>query len=184
MDFDAGNSQNFDAALLINPQYALLGDYSRTAAIYKCPGDRSQLSVEGTARARVRSVSMNEYLGSLLNCWIYDPQPNGPQRMSQLSNPAQTFVFIDHHPDSISSPQFRVDRNTGASIRIRSWPGTSHGNGAAVTFADGHAELHRWRDSRTLLPVRYSRLDWPPCDQLSPNNPDIQWLQDRTVFPD
>ena len=183
MDFDDANPQNVDINLLLSPDYALLGSYSRTAAIYRCPSDRSKVTVEGVAQPRVRSVSMNEYLGALVNCYIYDPAPNGPQRMSQIPAPSQTFVFIDHHPDSITSPQFRVDRNRGESIRIKSWPGTFHGQGASVTFADGHAELHRWRDPRTVLPIRYNRDDWPPADQLSPNNPDIEWLQDRTVFP-
>ena len=186
MNFDDGNLQNTDAGLLVNPEYALLGSYSGTAAIYRCPSDRSKVIVEGVATPRVRSVSMNEFLGGLLSCGPgpVDLAPNGPQRLSAIPQPAQTFVFIDHHPDSIGSPQFRIDRNAGESMRIRSWPGTFHRQGASLTFADGHAELHRWRDPRTLLPIRYSHEDWPPADQLSPHNSDIQWLQERTVFPE
>jgi prepilin-type processing-associated H-X9-DG protein len=183
MDFDNNNPQNIDAGLLVNPDYALLGNYSVSAPIYRCPSDRSKIVVAGAARDRVRSVTMNEYLGGMVGCWTDDPTPNGPQRMSQLPRPVMTFAFIDHHPDSIGSPQFRVDRNKPENLRIKSWPGTFHGRGATVTFADGHVELHRWRDARTLLPVRYSREDWPPADQLSPNNPDLLWLQERTVFP-
>ena len=183
MDFDNDNSQNLDAGLLLNPEYALLGSYSKTASIYRCPSDRSRVFVDGVAKDRVRSVSMNEYLGGMVNCWINDPTPNGPQRMSQIPRPAMTFAFIDHHPDSITSPLFQVDRNQGENLRIISWPGIFHGQGASVTFVDGHAELHRWRDDRTVLPVRYNHDDWPPADQLSPNNRDIQWLQERTVFP-
>jgi prepilin-type N-terminal cleavage/methylation domain-containing protein/prepilin-type processing-associated H-X9-DG protein len=183
MDFDEGNAQNTDTSLLMKPEYALLGSYSSTATIYRCPSDRSRVVVGGVAKDRARSVSMNEYLGGMVNCYIYDAAPYGPQRMSDLPRPALTFVFIVHHPDSITSPQFRVDRNTGHDARVKSWPGTFHGQGASVTFADGHTELHRWRDPRTVLPVHYSREDWPPADQLSPNNPDLEWLQERTVFP-
>ncbi len=48
-------------------------------------------------------------------------------------------------------------------------------------FADGHSELHRWRDGRTMPPlVDNGNVN----DQYaSPNNPDVAWLQDHATRP-
>ena len=46
----------------------------------------------------------------------------------------------------------------------------SHNGSASLTFADGHSEAHRWKDSRTTPAV------WPYATP-SPNNVDIGWLQ-------
>jgi len=44
---------------------------------------------------------------------------------------------------------------------------------------DGHAELKRWRDDRTMPPVvSNGEIDDQP---RSPNNPDIYWLQQRAT---
>lgn len=47
-----------------------------------------------------------------------------------------------------------------------------------MSFADAHVELHPWVDSRTRLQVRYNV--YLPLNLLSPNNPDILWLTERT----
>jgi prepilin-type N-terminal cleavage/methylation domain-containing protein/prepilin-type processing-associated H-X9-DG protein len=184
MDYNNDNLENTDIDLLVNPEFARLGDYSRSAAIYKCPSDRSKISALGRATPRVRSVSMNVYLGGLRNCFNENAEPFGPQRLSDIPAPAQTFVFLDEHPDSISFIHFWVEPDRGSAARITSYPGNYHNGSAGISFADGHVELHRWRDARTRLPVRHSRdPNWPPADQPSQNNQDIDWLQQRTVFP-
>ncbi len=49
-------------------------------------------------------------------------------------------------------------------------------------FADGHSELHKWKDSRTLaLKVTYTTTF--PYGIRQPNNNDIQWVKDRTNAP-
>ena len=36
-------------------------------------------------------------------------------------------------------------------------PSTLHGGGCAFTFGDGHSEIHKWKDGRTLaLKVTYT----------------------------
>ena len=60
-------------------------------------------------------------------------------------------------------------------------PSTLHGGGCAFTFADGHSEIHKWKDSRTLaLRVKYQPTSY---GLLQPNNNDIQWIKDRTTAP-
>ena len=61
------------------------------------------------------------------------------------------------------------------------WPGYSHGRGANLNFADGHSELHKWRDPRTIPPcIANQNLQTNP-ETPSPNNPDLWWLLERTT---
>jgi prepilin-type processing-associated H-X9-DG protein len=60
-----------------------------------------------------------------------------------------------------------------------SYPAAYHERGANVSFADSHVEYHRWQDARTLPPVQYAKS---LGQKASPNNLDVQWLQERTVF--
>jgi hypothetical protein len=42
-----------------------------------------------------------------------------------------------------------------------------------MTYADGHVEIKRWLDSRTV--------DAPRNDALMPNNKDILWIQNHAL---
>jgi hypothetical protein len=46
---------------------------------------------------------------------------------------------------------------------------------------DGHAEIRRWRDDRTMPPLQ--RNGFVPDHYLSPNNSDVLWLQHRATRP-
>src|SRR6266567_9257550 len=62
MDFDPGNPMNYDPDLTIkvSPMWPYCGN---NLAIWKCPSDRSSVIVNGEAKPRVRSMSMNVFLG-------------------------------------------------------------------------------------------------------------------------
>jgi prepilin-type N-terminal cleavage/methylation domain-containing protein len=183
MNYDGGNSENTNALLFIDPQYAKLGPYSQNAAIYKCPADKSMVKVgKNKFLPRVRSVSMNVYAGGLSQCGLFPiPQPWGPQTFSSIPSPSQLFVLTDEHPDSLDFVSFWVeDKNLGSRMSgFASCPSSLHGGADALSFADGHVELHRWVDPRTKPPVTYSS---PLEFRLTGDNPDIRWLQDRTYF--
>jgi prepilin-type processing-associated H-X9-DG protein len=49
------------------------------------------------------------------------------------------------------------------------------GNAAGFTFADGHAEIHKWLDPRTCPPLTTTlQLNVP-----QPNSKDVFWMQDH-----
>src|SRR5882762_1659795 len=62
MDFDPNNPDNWDINhdIVKRPLWPYAG---KSAAIYKCPADRSYLVVNGENKPRIRSMSMNLYLG-------------------------------------------------------------------------------------------------------------------------
>src|SRR5437867_8981889 len=93
--------------------------------------------------------------------------------------PAKLYVLMDEHPDGINAGGFAnmMVKNPGAA-RIIDFPASYHNGAAAISFADGHAEIKKWRDPRTMPPVKYNNnlaLNVP-----SPNNADMIWLAERT----
>ena len=51
---------------------------------------------------------------------------------------------------------------------------------SVLSFADGHAEMHRWLDPRTTPPVTGAILaHWND----SPGNADLAWIRERTACP-
>jgi hypothetical protein len=60
-------------------------------------------------------------------------------------------------------------------------PGFYHHLAAGFSFADGHSEIRRWRDSRTMPPLQTEGEvdDWFD----SPGNQDVAWLQDHASRP-
>ena len=58
-------------------------------------------------------------------------------------------------------------------------PGTYHDFGCGFAFADGHSEIHKWRDPRTT-PVLKPGQDLT-LNQPLPNNQDVFWMQDHST---
>ena len=128
-----------------NIEHGVLFPYNRSASIYKCPADRSTVRDEGRI-PRTRSVSMNSYLNDLPNlsdrtCWHFFGQIKTP-------SPSKVFVFLDEHENSIENARFTI-APPGGWIWI-DFPAVRHNNGCNLSFADGHAERWRWRESNTL----------------------------------
>ena len=65
MDFNGNNAFNTDphADIMLRP----LWQYDKSSPIYKCPGDTSTVKLNGVVVPRVRSISMNFYLGGYGN---------------------------------------------------------------------------------------------------------------------
>src|SRR5260221_9332075 len=53
MNYEQDHPDNTNTSLLIDPQYAQLGPYTKTPAIYKCPDDQSSILTAGGRPPRV-----------------------------------------------------------------------------------------------------------------------------------
>jgi prepilin-type processing-associated H-X9-DG protein len=98
--------------------------------------------------------------------------------------PVNLWVMIEESPDSINDGAFAVSmtHNISTSDKWQSAPSTLHDGGCGFAFADGHYELKKWTDPRTLaLKVTYTTMF--PYGIMQGNNPDIQWVKDRTTAP-
>jgi prepilin-type processing-associated H-X9-DG protein len=89
------------------------------------------------------------------------------------------YVMLDEHPDSINAGGYaNMMVENLASARIIDFPASYHNGAAGISFADGHAEIRKWVDSRTKPPVKYNNQ--LQLNVASPNNQDVAWLSDRT----
>ena len=169
---------NTNRAYVLDPNYALFAHYLRSSSIYLCPTDRSTVIVGGESWPKLRSYSLNTYLG-----WI----GSWDQRLSSLYKvfkkqselvrpmPAGTFVFQDVNPSSICWPYFGVQMVEDSFFNF---PNTSHNRGGVISFSDAHVEGRRWRDPRTVTAFS---TDYHRHQDFSPENQDLWWLRDRTT---
>ena len=101
--------------------------------------------------------------------------------MSDMVNPdpSQTFLLLDMREDSIDSSNFTTDMrgwpDKPAQTGFRDFPGSYHNRAGGLSFADGHSEIKRWLDTRTMPPLERDGLI--PDVVPSPHNPDVIWLQ-------
>jgi len=78
-------------------------------------------------------------------------------------------VLIDENANSLNDAGFAV---TMVGNKFLDGPGSYHGFACGLAFADGHSEIHKWKDGRT---------SWTTgAADYSPPNPDVIWLQERT----
>ena len=91
------------------------------------------------------------------------------------------FVFVDEHPNSINDGQFAVEmQTTGAFAQIIDWPASYHNRAAGFSFADGHAEIHRWRGTKILSGGAGNGASGASAQDSAA---DIAWLQAHTSAP-
>jgi prepilin-type N-terminal cleavage/methylation domain-containing protein/prepilin-type processing-associated H-X9-DG protein len=188
LDFNPANRSNWsvDEDIRISPLFHYCSD---STVIWKCPADRSAVVVGGKRMPRVRTLAMNGWGGGDANPATSDV--GGPYRifktLGDMTAPgaSSTWVLTDQREDAINpAAEFYLEMtgfpNTTASQRFFDYPGMQHNTGAVLSFADGHAETKRWRDSRTTPPLTAAGVPgWPPV--ASPNNPDLSWLQERST---
>ena len=120
----------------------------KSTGVYKCPADK----IPSANGQRTRSVSMNGMVGEpgqLADQFNRDYVQF--RKASNLSNPANIFVFLDEHPDTINDGYFHNELD---SYQWSDLPASHHNGAASFSFADGHAEIHGWISSETKRPVR------------------------------
>jgi hypothetical protein len=174
-----------DPQFLINPKYALFAPYLQSAEIYKCPADRSTLSVAGKKSPKVRSYALNCYVGTPIGTLEEPFRPsvgyNYYTTFSQLNStsPGDLFVFMDVNPANICSPAFGVDMTQDILFH---YPSSLHNSSGVVAFADNHTESHKWLDSRTRKSVPDGQII--RHGDASPKNQDLTWIRERTTTKD
>jgi prepilin-type N-terminal cleavage/methylation domain-containing protein/prepilin-type processing-associated H-X9-DG protein len=169
----------------------VLGKYTAaTVGVYKCPADNYLAPVQRAAgwTQRLRSLSMNSIFGrfSLDN----DSTASGRNwgftqyrqylKQAQVPKPARTWLFIDEHPDSINDGYFI--NNPGASA-WQDIPASYHNGACGFSFADGHAEIKKWR-SGTSKYVKVQFFYPATMTFDAAGRADFNWYLERTGYID
>ena len=191
LDFSS-RKDNVDEDLLLNPKRgALLGKYLQNAEVFKCPADMSTVKYRNETLPRIRSISMSQSFGRNptqgggAGQWLPYSTYLNYVKEGDMANPGASnlFVFLDEHPNSINDAAFAVKCDTrGGQARMIDWPASFHNGAAGFAFGDGHAEIKKWQDKRTIVPHKNSNgMPSPPggLNRAAPNSPDVEWMQDR-----
>ncbi len=196
MDFDPANPSNWDVNQDIkrSPLWPYCGN---SVGIWKCPADKSTIKpARGPLRKqivpRVRSVSMNLWVGGFGGYGLLSGDDGltlggSLWRVYLKANemidpgPTRTFVLLDMREDSIDIGNFATDMtgwpNQPDQTGFYDLPASYHNRAGGLSFADGHSEIKRWLDNRTMPPLVKGGLI--PDILPSPNNKDVIWLQER-----
>jgi len=193
---DPSNPSNWDVNQNIT-QSPLWPYCGKSAAIWKCPADYSAVTVDGQRRPRVRSMSMNLWVGGFRGISYglsgdsdWSAYGGGLWRiylkMADMTDPGptRTFVFLDMREDSIDVGNFAPDMtgwpDAPDQIGFYDLPASYHHRAGGLSFADGHAEIRRWVDDRTMPPLV---RDGNVADQVrSPYNYYVIWLQEHSTI--
>jgi len=189
MDFDPNNRGNWDIEydMVKRPLWPYT---SKNPTIYRCPSDQSFLTVNGERKPRVLSMAMNLYVGGFDGTdgnWPWAHPYHIYTKLSEITLPSKIFVFLDMREDSVNWGNFlTVMLGYSPTDPSSYWfngdyPGMYHHRACGFSFADGHSELKRWRDDRTLPPLTVGANPLFRMWANSPGNPDIAWLQDHST---
>jgi len=169
------NQQDATNVLMLMEPRGLLWPYNKSLGIYKCPADKSAVKIGPSYLPRVRSLSMNGCMNG--NSWYTEQIRRTHFTFRKTTEilrpaPAMAFVFLDEHPDSIDDGYFLVFVDRKALWA--NMPANYHNGACGLSFADGHAEIHKWRDPDTLA----GRIPANPTGLR-----DVPWIQLRTSAP-
>ncbi len=189
LDYQGSNSDNTNTLLLLTERYSKIAPYLQSADVFKCPADKSYVTIGGRRHDRVRSMGMSQALGGPGEWLPTSPGMHAGQKeyrtyykLSEITEPGPSmlYVLLDEHPDSINAGGFANKMVVNpSSAYIIDYPASYHNGAAGISFADGHAEIRKWKDPRTIKPIAY-RDGALTLNVASPNNQDMVWLSERT----
>jgi prepilin-type N-terminal cleavage/methylation domain-containing protein/prepilin-type processing-associated H-X9-DG protein len=185
---------NTNFAMLVDhttyPYGAYLGTYvGMNFTAFKCPADQSVANIYGQVLPRVRSYSMNNYVGNPSRSRSTDPNPvttpgkNASAyptftKLGKVRTPSDTFVLLDERPDSINDGSFFTEVDQPGYLQ--DVPGSYHGNKAGFAFADGHSEIHKWISAYINQPIQPTKINEHNMVG-DPGVADVYWLDQHAV---
>jgi prepilin-type N-terminal cleavage/methylation domain-containing protein/prepilin-type processing-associated H-X9-DG protein len=196
------NPKNYDPSvdITVGPLYPYINSYR----VYRCPSDTSVIDHGGQLLPRVRTVSMNFFLGGFGGesaaaggfSWgsLYPIYMKTTDLIPGRSpGPSDTWVFVDERQDCISWGDYMTDMagddpsDPNLSVFSGDMPGMYHNRSASFAFADGHVAMQHWQDYRTTPPYATpnptaGNFGGPAEPNLSvPRDEDVRWLQLHAV---
>jgi prepilin-type processing-associated H-X9-DG protein len=171
----ANNKDNTNILLLLDPKYGALGPYAKSPAVYRCMASKVVARQSGETHPVVRTVSMSVWMGHRTLPWNTGYRTF--KKRSQIAGlgVSEALVFVDERDDSIDDGEFALDM---VSHQLVNYPAGYHGGSGGVTFADGHAEIHRWQ-SRELQAAQQVGAQTVKREftSVTATHPDLVWLR-------
>jgi prepilin-type N-terminal cleavage/methylation domain-containing protein/prepilin-type processing-associated H-X9-DG protein len=163
----------------------LMGSYvAKNYKIYKCPSDNRKVRVGNTTYPNSRSYSMNCFCGPAPGDDVDATAYKEFRKSSAMLHPSEMFVFIEESPFTINDGFFCFfGGNNPDGGGWGDCPGAYHGKSAGVSFADGHAVIHNWKQvaaqygADSLSASGNAPGGYPPGGSEAATDPDYQWLK-------
>lgn len=164
---------------------SLLGNYvGKSPQVFACPATACFVSPVQRAlgwTGRSRSVAMNAAIGDgYKNTSTHFGWTNWycAKKMTDFHTPSPggVWVFSDEHPDSIDDGlMYSPSYPTTSFVEL---PGCQHDNGCGMSFADGRAEIHRWKGAIVPQPVKLTQF--PGGVTCSRDDQDMLFMSSHT----
>ncbi|HEX7862531.1 MAG TPA: type II secretion system protein [Verrucomicrobiae bacterium] len=172
----------------IDIKKSLLWKFAPSEKIWKCPADTARVrNYLNQMVPRVRSMSMLNWVGGDGTTNPNDPSGYwGPgwrvyRKMGDMNDPgpSRTFVLLDERETSINDAFFVVNMRgyPNGTTQMPDMPAAYHNGAGGLSFADGHSEIHKWKNSFTKKPVVKNEV----VGGGPTNNEDVRWLQDHAT---
>jgi prepilin-type N-terminal cleavage/methylation domain-containing protein/prepilin-type processing-associated H-X9-DG protein len=185
VSWDPNNTDNTNVNFIAN---AILGPYvGKNYQIYHCPADTSATLEGATQQNRLRSISMNGFVG--INAgWEQDWLSYIKLADITQPGPANLFVFIDEHPDSINDGwmMFADEGALDNGFGDGDWfnlPASYHNGACSLSFADGHAETHLWMNPAMDKPITKTDYTFTGPEIFTPTTgPDYKYMLQHASY--
>ena len=148
-----------------------IGPYvGKSVTVWRCPGDtRKSVAPNPVGLPNARSYSMNNMISGFFAGGTYLTY----QKMSEFTRPGpvNTFVLLDES-GSINDGWFMTTmagydpRDPAQQTGWGDAPGSWHDGACGFSFADGHSEIHKWKQYRD--------------GKSPPSAADVDWIQTKT----
>jgi prepilin-type N-terminal cleavage/methylation domain-containing protein/prepilin-type processing-associated H-X9-DG protein len=179
------NDANTNLAVLVDSA-SLFSPYIKSPGTYHCPGDNIP-SQNGT---RVRSYSLNSSLNNSLASSPANSLPGRTYVLAKKSNdlnvpgPANVFAFVDESAWTqlyTGRSVFSFDPGLPSGSEYwRNLPAFYHGKAGNISFADGHAEIHKWMEGSTYHAITAGQTTSAHINVAT--SQDYEWLDEHTPY--
>jgi len=174
----------------------VLYEYLKNTDVYNCPGDNRWLKGSKRYGNSERYHMYRSYCISIGIAAISEPgvkETDGYDlynytihKSSEIRQPSEKYVFVEEAYDGQSNYNFNDRSWSFYAYREAFWDPLAlfHNDATTLAFADGHAEMHRWEDDRTIQ--YFTNRNSGDRDTVGADNPDVHYMQRRFAhnYPD
>jgi prepilin-type processing-associated H-X9-DG protein len=89
---------------------------------------------------------------------------------------------LDEHPDSIDDGMYDIGMQSPSLGTVTDWiefPAKYHNNACGFSFADGHSEIHHWRNPGKISEFTGTKITATDAKTgifAMSSNPDVWWV--------
>jgi prepilin-type N-terminal cleavage/methylation domain-containing protein/prepilin-type processing-associated H-X9-DG protein len=161
------NLNNEDQARgMVSEKVSLISKYIANKETFRCPADNVlQRGANNTFFPRPKNYGQNLFIGwtiergaGAITTGPYNGEPNNVNqaflKVGTTLNPGDVFLYGEIHPFSVCQPPFGTHpkfdaqkQPTGQNSTFHI-PASYHGQTTQFSFADGHADPHKWVNPR------------------------------------